>query len=108
MKVGSSEHVDDLHRQGATGLRFVMETVPPKMLPAIPGQVYFQLLPEPGNPEWVNVKKSLTLAVRLNDSLVLGTIQNQRRITVRSAGRNVTLQFSLYVVPQSAAREPHA
>jgi type VI secretion system protein ImpJ len=108
MKVGSSERVDQLYRQGATGLRFVAETIPPKMLPAIPGQVYFQLLAEPGNPEWVNVKKSLTLAVRLNERLIVGTIQNQRRITVRSAGRNVTMQFSLYVVPQTTAREPYA
>jgi hypothetical protein len=39
--------------------------------------------------------------LRLNESLIVGTIQNQRRITIKFAGRNVTMQFSLYVVPQA-------
>jgi type VI secretion system protein ImpJ len=101
MKVGSSDRVEDLFRQGATGLRFVADTLPPQTLPKIPGQIYFQLLSDPKNPEWMNVKKSLTLALRLNESLIVGTIQNQRRITIKFAGRNVTMQFSLYVVPQA-------
>jgi type VI secretion system protein ImpJ len=101
MKVGSSDRVEDLFRQGATGLRFVADTLPPQTLPKIPGQVYFQLLPDFKNPEWMNVKKTLTLALRLNESLIVGTIQNQRRITIKFAGRNVTMQFSLYVVPQA-------
>lgn len=103
MKVGSSDRVEDLYRQGASGLRFIAETVPPQLLPMIPGQVYFQLLADAKNPEWANVKKSLTLALRLNDNLIVGSIQNQRRITIRSAGRNVTMQFALYVVPQAPA-----
>jgi len=52
------------------------------------------------NPEWLNVKKSLSLALRLNENLIVGNIQNQRRLTVKAAGRNVTIQFSLYVLPE--------
>ena len=43
-------------------------------------------------------KKSLTLALRLNENLIIGSIQNQRRLTIRSGGRNVTMQFSLFVL----------
>ena len=99
MKVGSSDRVEELFRQGAAGLRFAAEPLPPQMLPKIPGQVYFQLHADAKNPEWLNVKKSLTLALRLNETLIVGSIQNQRRITVKAAGRNVTMQFSLYVLP---------
>jgi type VI secretion system protein ImpJ len=43
--------------------------------------------------------RSLTLAIRLNETRVVGNIQGQRVLTVRSAGQNTTLQFTLYLVP---------
>lgn len=99
MKIGSSDRVEDLFRQGAAGLRFGAEQVPPPGLPKIPGQVYFQVVPDPKNPEWLNVKKSLMLALRLNENLIVGSVQNQRRITIKTAGRQIAMQFSLYVSP---------
>ena len=99
MKVGSSDRVEDLFRQGAGGLRFVAEQLPPQGLPKVPGQIYFQVIQDPKNPEWMNVQKSLTLALRLNENLIVGSIQNQRRLTIKAGGRNVTMQFSLYVLP---------
>lgn len=101
MKIGSSDRVEDLYRQGAPGLRFTAELLPPQMLPKVAGQVYFQITADPKNPEWPNVKKSLSLALRLNENLIVGTIQNQRRLTIRANDRNVSMQFSLYVVPQA-------
>jgi type VI secretion system protein ImpJ len=100
MKMGSSERVDELFRQGAPGLRFVADANPPSSLPKVPGQIYFQVMQDMKNPEWLNVKKSLSLALRLNENLIVGNIQNQRRLTVKAAGRNVTIQFSLYVLPE--------
>jgi type VI secretion system protein ImpJ len=99
MKLGSSDRVEDLYRSGGAGLRFVAEPLPPQMLPKVPGQVYFQVTQDPKNPEWLNIKKSLMLALRLNENLIVGSIQNQRRLTIKSAGRNVTMQFSLYMLP---------
>ncbi|MBI2804908.1 MAG: type VI secretion system baseplate subunit TssK [Planctomycetes bacterium] len=99
MKMGSSDHVDELFRQGAAGLRFLAEQLPPAALPKVPGQVYFQVMADPKNPEWVNVKNSLSLALRFNENLIVGGIQNQRSLTVKTQGRNVPIQFSLYVLP---------
>ncbi len=100
MKMGSSDRVDDLFRQGAAGLRFVAELLPPAALPKVPGQLYFQVVSDSKNPEWLHVKKSLTLALRLNENLIVGNIQNQRRLTVKASGRDVAMQFSLYVLPE--------
>ncbi|MBI1832560.1 MAG: type VI secretion system baseplate subunit TssK [Planctomycetes bacterium] len=103
MKVGSSDRVDDLYRLGLTGLRFAPEPLPPGGLPKVPGQVYFRLKHDAKNPEWANLKKSLLLAVRINESWIVGSIQNQRRLTIKVSGRNVTMQFSLYVLPEKKA-----
>ncbi len=103
MKLGSSDRVEDLFRQGAAGLRFVAEQLPPQALPKVPGQVYFQVTQDPKNPEWLNVKNSLMLALRLNEKLIVGNIQNERRLTVKAAGRNVTMQFALYMLPRNRA-----
>jgi type VI secretion system protein ImpJ len=102
MKVGSSDRVEDLFRQGVAGLRFAAEQHTPPGLPKIPGQVYFQVIGDPKNPEWLNVKKTLMLALRLNENMIVGNIQNQRRLTVKVAGRTVTMQFSLFVLPKKA------
>jgi type VI secretion system protein ImpJ len=102
MKIGSSERVDDIFRRGLQGMKVLHTSRPPRVLPQLPGQIYFQVQRETGAGEWQNVQKSLTLAVRLNETLIAGNIQGQRVLTIRSAGQTTTLQFTLYVVPQDA------
>ena len=99
MKVGSSDRVEELFRRALPGLRFVHVAVPPQALPKIPGQIYFQVAWDPKDPEWQSVQKTLTLALRLNENLLVGSIQNQRRLTVKAGIKNVTMQFTLYVLP---------
>jgi type VI secretion system protein ImpJ len=103
MKVGSSERVEVVFRQGAPGLRFEAEGQPPQELPKVPGQVYFRVMQDGKDPEWLSVKKTLTLALRFNDSMIVGSIQNQRRLTIQVGGRNITMQFSLFVLPAKKA-----
>src|SRR5581483_8118736 len=102
MKVGSSDRVDTIFRLGQAGLRFSHTPRPPRALPSLPGQIYFQINREAQESEWLNVQKSLTLAIRLNESLIAGNIQGQRVLTIKTAGQTTTLQFTLYVVPQDA------
>jgi type VI secretion system protein ImpJ len=46
------------------------------------------------------VTRSLTVAVRFNETRVVGAIQGQRAVTVRAGGgRTNTMQFTLYAVP---------
>lgn len=103
MKVGSSDRVDTLYRLGQAGLRFSPSPRPPRALPVVPGQVYFQINRETQETEWQGVQKSLTLALRLNESLIAGNIQSQRVLTIKVGGQTTTMQFMLYVVPHSSA-----
>ena len=41
-------------------------------------------------------------ALRLNEKLIAGNIQDQRVLTIRTGNQTATLQFTLYVVPQAA------
>jgi type VI secretion system protein ImpJ len=104
MKIGSSDRVDSIYREGSAGLKFTHNPHPPRALPTPPGQVYFQVLNEARDPEWQQVKKSLTLAIRLNENLIAGTIEGQRMLTIRHGGQTVPLQFTLYVLPMSSTK----
>jgi type VI secretion system protein ImpJ len=100
MKIGSSDRVDTIYRQGAAGLRFTHNPQPPRALPMPPGQVHFQVLREASDAEWQQVRRSLTLAIRLNENLIAGNIEGQRALTIRHGGQTVPLQFTLYVLEQ--------
>ena len=100
MKIGSADRVDAIFRLGQAGLRFEYTLRPPRALPVQPGLIYFQVNREAGDEEWQNVQKSLTLAMRLNESLISGNIQDQKVLTIRTGGQTTTLQFTLYVVPR--------
>lgn len=102
MKVGSSDRVDTIYRLGLAGLRFTHSPRPPRALPNVTGQIYFQLNREAADAEWQHVQRSLTLAIRLNESLITGNIQGQRILAIRAAGQNTTMQFTIYVVARGA------
>ena len=65
-----------------------------------PGQVYFQVLREAADAEWQHVKRSLNLAIRLNENHIAGNIEGQRVLTIRHGGQAVPLRFTLYVLAQ--------
>lgn len=98
MKIGSSERVDEIFRLGQAGLRFEYSQRPPGALPTQPGLAYFQI--SRASDEWQNVQKSLSLAIRLNENRIAGSIDKQRTLTIRMAGQTTPMQFALYVVPQ--------
>ncbi len=104
MKIGSSERVDAIFKMGLAGLRFDHSPRPPRALPAVPGLIYFQVRREAAQAEWVNVQKSLTLAIRLNENLIAGNIQGQRVLAIRTSVQSTTLQFTLYVVAAESVR----
>ena len=103
MKVGSSDRVDTIFRMGLAGLQFDHSQSPPRVLPTIPGLIYFQVRRGMQQGEWQNVNKSLTLAIRLNENLIAGNIQGQRVLSIRTGQRSTSLQFTLFVVPANEA-----
>ncbi len=102
MKVGSSERVDAIFRDGREGLRFTPVRSVPRSLPHPSGVTYFQLATDATATEWTAVQKSLSLAIRLNENLIAGSIHGQRDLTVQVAGQTPTLRFTLYVVPRKS------
>ena len=97
MKIGSSEQVDRIFKMGAVGLRFQHKPAPPRVLPAVQGLIYFEV--SRGTEEWQNVQRSLTLAIRLNETRIAGPVEGQRILTIKSApSQTTTMEFTLYVV----------
>jgi type VI secretion system protein ImpJ len=97
MKVGSSDRVDQIFRLGQAGLKFTHTPQPPRSLPVAPGLVYFQVSREAQLPEWQNVQRSLSLAIRLNEQRIVGSIQGRRQLSIRVAGQTTVMQFTLFV-----------
>ncbi len=101
MKIGSSDRVDDIYRLGQAGLKFAHSARPPRVLPAAAGLVYFQVNRDSQQEEWLNVQKSLTVAIRLKENLIAGNIEGQKVLTIKTGGQTQTkMQFTLYVVNQ--------
>ena len=98
MKIGSAQRVDDIFEYGAAGLKFTHSARPPRALPARPGLVYLEVNRGSQQQEWQNVQKSLTLAVRLNQNRVVGNIQGQRTLTIKTGSRTTTMRFTLFLV----------
>jgi type VI secretion system protein ImpJ len=100
MKLGSSDRVDQLFRMGQAGLKFTHTPQRPNALPQRPGLIYFQVMRE--SAEWVQVQRSLSLAIRLNESRIAGKIQDQRKLTInQGGGATTTLQFTLFAMPNT-------
>ncbi len=98
MKVGAGDRVDAIFQLGQAGLKF--ETCPrPGVLPDMAGQRYFRVSRMPDK-EWGAVVRALTLAARINETRLVGSLNGQRTVTVRTAGgQTQTMQFTLYAVP---------
>jgi type VI secretion system protein ImpJ len=97
MKIGSSDRVDEIFRLGRAGLRFTYANHPPRSLPVQPGLVYFKVDRQSQAEEWDSVERSLTLAIRLNENLIISNIQGQRALSIKVGGQTTTLQFMLFV-----------
>ncbi len=99
MKIASSDRVDSVFRAGHQGLRYEPLNRPPQALPTGAGWVYFQIKRQAEDAEWQHVQKSLHLAVRINESLIAGAIQNQRILTIKTKNKTATMEFMLFAVP---------
>jgi type VI secretion system protein ImpJ len=97
MKIGSSDRAEDIFKRGQAGLKFDYSPRPPRALPAPGGLIYFQISRD--SPEWQHVQKSLTLAIRLNETRVEGNIEGKQVLSIKTGGQTTTLQFTLYIVP---------
>ena len=68
--------------------------------PLLPGgsdMAYFQINREAQQAEWQQVQRDLTLAIRLNERLVVGKITGENILTIRTGTQTTTMQFTLFV-----------
>jgi type VI secretion system protein ImpJ len=106
MKLGSSTRVDDMYREGSGGLDFAQRD-PPRTLETPRGRVYFQVNRKSEAEEWQHVQQSLTLAIRLKQPDIRGTIDGQQGLTISHNGQNAALRFTLFLT-RSAITAPAA
>jgi type VI secretion system protein ImpJ len=106
MKIGSSSRADDIFKYGRTGLKFAHTPLPPRSLPQKNGLYYFQVDRGSQQEEWTQVQKELSLAIRVNESRVLGNIDRQQVLTIKTPdGQQSSLQFTLYIMPNVPTKE---
>jgi len=103
MKIGSSDRVDTIFTKGQEGLRFTPCPRPPLELPSPiatpPSLTYFEVSRESATNEWTHVTKAKTLAIRVQEKDVVGSIDGQRTLTIRTGSQSNTFTFTLYLVP---------
>jgi predicted component of type VI protein secretion system len=103
MKMGSADRVEYIYDRGLMGLEFTPQPKPPRALPVQAGLVFFQINRTTKLEEWHNVQKSMMLAIRLNPNRIVGNIDGQQILTIRTASEQKTMQFTLFLVPRDGS-----
>lgn len=98
LKVASSPRVDMVFRSGRAGLKLIPISKPPIILPS--RFAYFKILTESSNEEWIEVCKTLSIAFRINEKRISGPIQDQKIIKIQSATEEISMNFTLFMVPE--------
>ncbi|HVW01580.1 MAG TPA: type VI secretion system baseplate subunit TssK [Planctomycetaceae bacterium] len=99
LKVGSSDLVENIYRGGRGGVKARPEAAPPRAFPGR-GWTYWKL--DRGTEAWQAVEKTLNLAIRFNEKQVVGGIDGEHTIQVRTDdGQLVALSFALFAMPQA-------
>ncbi|MEQ8787644.1 MAG: type VI secretion system baseplate subunit TssK [Pirellulaceae bacterium] len=98
-KLGSSREVEILFQQRAEGLQLLPVERVPRVLPASPDWVFYQL--SRTGAAWRDVQETQTLAMRLRDSLIDNReqLQGERTIVVPAGGAKAAIQFALFAFP---------
>ena len=98
LKVGSSDVVENIYRGGKGGVKARPEAAPPRDFPGT-GWTYWKL--DRGSEAWQAVEKTLNLGIRFNEKQVVGGIDGEQTIQIRTdQGQLVALSFALYAMPQ--------
>ena len=102
MKIGAQERVDTIFRDGLRGLDFVHDHKPPLVLPTSQSLTYFRVNRDVSKDEWFHINQTYNLAIRLNQSLIVGAMDGRHEVAIQADGKTTNLKFTLYVVLPSA------
>jgi len=98
-KLGSSRQVEALFKYGQIGVQLTPLAQAPRALPPSKDWIYYQV--SRGNAAWKDVLETQTLAMRLQEKLIvnLDRLQGDRNLIVSHGGKQYPLQFALFAVP---------
>jgi len=99
LKIGSSDRVDTIFTKGQEGLRFTHAAYPPRDLPSGDKLTYFEVSRESATNEWAAVQKAKTLAIRLLERDIVGSIDGQRELAFKTGNQTSAFAFTLYLIP---------
>ena len=101
-KLASSDRVERIFTNAQPGLALVAEDRVPSAFPEDNNWIYYSVNRD--SPEWANLQKSQTLAMRLRDSMIVNRdkLQGANDIIVRVGGRQATLRFALFALPNTS------
>jgi type VI secretion system protein ImpJ len=97
-KISSSERVDMLYRMGQRGLHFQSVSQVPEELKNIKNTVFLSLGRDAAANEWASVRNNLNLAVRFNESLLIGSIHDQTTVQLRYSNRPIQMAMTLFAI----------
>lgn len=103
LKVGAADRVDDIFLRGEAGLALTRVLHVPRALPVRPGLEYYEIGVDQAPTDWLAVERSLTLAVRFPEHLVVDRPAGRNEIVVNNDGKTSTLCLSLFALPNAAA-----
>lgn len=103
-KLGSSNKVDGLFKFGGEGLQLNPLAQVPSALPKMGNWLYYRV--SRGKGAWNDVVTSQTLAMRLQDKLILNRddLQGKEELVVQAGAKRVTMRFALFAVPTHASQ----
>jgi len=106
-KLASSARVDQIFKLRVPGLGLVVLPQPPRELPTTGDWIYYEVSRN-REVEWVEVTRSLTLAVRFNEQLITNAheLQGQTQLQLKFGEHRAGLNLALFAVPRSGEARP--
>lgn len=98
VKFGSARRADELFRLGEASLTPRPLLATPRALPVRRGLHYFDLAAEQAPEEWIDVERTLSLAARVGEHLVVDTLSERNEMILQHEGKSCTLKLTLFVL----------
>ncbi|TWT75607.1 hypothetical protein Pla123a_31170 [Posidoniimonas polymericola] len=106
IKFGCANRADSLFLMGQAGLepRRVVHT--PRALPVRKGLQFYTLSADAAPEEWRHVERSMTVAARLSEQLLVDEFADSGSVVIDVDGKAATLRMSLFAVEDETAGAP--
>lgn len=104
MKIAAYNRVEEVFARRSRGLEFQYVNNQPSLLPSGPEMTYFRINRNVSLDEWKFVENTLELAVRLNENLILESLEGKTNFALKfDDGKPVQMNFTLFIVPPSSS-----